>query len=96
MCIRDRVGIGGGYHPDIRLAGTAVTQHFKRLSLQYTEQFHLTGRIEVTDFIQKDSTLVGKFKAPYTICCLSLIHICISYAISAGLNQQYDDDTPYY
>ena len=63
------VGIGGGYHTDIRLAGTAVSQHFKRLILQHTKQFHLAGRIEVTNFIQEDSTLVGKFKASYTVCC---------------------------
>ena len=62
-----QIGIGGGDYTYIHFARTAVAQHFKCLVLKYTQQFNLTGQIQITYFIQKDSAFVGQLKTTYTV-----------------------------
>ena len=62
-----QVGVGGGDYTDIRFAGTAVAEHFKSLVLQYAQQFHLAGRVEVTDFIEEDGAFVRHLETSDTV-----------------------------
>ena len=62
-----QVGIRSRNHPDIRLTRATVSQHLKGLVLQYPQQLYLARRIEVPDFIQKNSSFVRHFKTPHTV-----------------------------
>ena len=64
-----QVGIGGRYDAYIDFAGTAVAEYFEGLILQYAEQFHLAGEVEVTDFVEEDGAFVGQFETADAVGC---------------------------
>ena len=62
-----QVGIRSTHHAHVGLARPAVAQRFVGLVLKHTQELHLTGRIELADFIKKNRTALGQFETPDTI-----------------------------
>ena len=61
------VRIGGADDTDIGAACVAVAQYLVGLILKHSEQLHLAGEVEFSDFVEEDGASLGEFESPYPI-----------------------------
>src|SRR5579864_6447583 len=62
-----QIRIGGGNDPHVDFRGLLTSQDVKLAVLQHAKQLRLHFQLQVTDFIQKQSSIVSEQDLPFLI-----------------------------
>ena len=86
-----QVFVGGGNNPDVHRDGPVVAHSLDNFFLEDPKQFHLSGKRQVADLVQKDVPPVGCFKSPFPIPVCSGVgapHVAEELALQQGFGQR--------
>src|SRR6056297_85287 len=82
--------VGGGDNPDIHVAFSGLANAFNLFFLDRPQELELNKRTDVTDFIQKNRSGVGLFKAPHPVpvsACKRPFDMAEQLALKEGFGQ---------